>query len=137
LRALDGNASHRGRVLPHPSAATPATPAPPLLQVDEEHAPDDLGMDERRVWLELAPIAQKKGTLTADYMYAFKLLCRNVVLERALRLTDAATPNHRGLMQRIEVALDHFMLRPFGKPAAGAVEQPAVDPVKEKYFGGR
>ena len=56
--------------------ANATAPSAPALQIDEEHAPDDLSMEERRVWLELAPIAQKKGTLTADYRIPEKLLPR-------------------------------------------------------------
>lgn len=140
LRALDGNAGHRGRVLPHPSVPPAAVlPVAPAIIIDEAHAPDDLTLDERLVWLKLGPLALEKGTLTKTTEYAFKLLCRNVVLERryAMSVTDAGTANHRGMIQRVDAELGDFGLRAFGKAAAGAVEKPAVDPVKEKYFGGR
>lgn len=135
VRALDGNANHKGRVLPHPSAQS-APAAAPWLTVDEEHAPNDLSVDERNVWLHLAPLALEKGTLTPASHYAFKLLCRNVVLERryALSVGDAGTANHRGMIQRVDAELGDFGLRAFGKASAPAAV-PVVDPVKEKYFG--
>jgi hypothetical protein len=133
VRALDGNAGHRGRVLPHPSAPAVAPPAPAL---DEADAPDDLTMDERREWLRWAPEAIRKGTLKG-HEYAFILLCRNIVLEKALRLTEPASANHRGMIQRVDAELGDFGLRAFGKPSAGEAAQAAVDPMKAKYFGNR
>ena len=139
LRALDGNASHRGRVLSHPSAPVvpPLGPTAADIVVDEAHAPDTLTIDERRVWLKLAPLAIQKGTLTPFNEQAFEMLCKNIVGERALRLTDPYSPNHRGMIQRVDVELGDFGLRAFGKAAAGESSKPAVDPMKEKYFGSR
>lgn len=136
LRALDGGrASHTAKVLPGPAPNVP--PVAPWLVVDEEHAPDDLTMDERRVWLKLAPLALEKGTLTPATMLAFSLLCRNVVLERryATSVSDAGSANHRGMIQRVDAELGDFGLRAFGKPSAAPLSTPAADPVKERFFG--
>lgn len=135
-RALDGNANHKGRLLPHPSAVTP----PPAAKVfDEADAPNDLSTDERNVWLELAAHATANGTLTDATSLAFRMLCRNIVLERQYMgsVADRGSANHRGLIQRVDAELLRFNLAPCGKPVApvGAVE-PAADPVKDKYFGG-
>lgn len=142
-RALDGGASHRrkGRVLTHPSVppGLPATPAPPI-DLDEADAPNDLTVDERRVWMDLAPLAMGLGTFKPEYSVAFKLLCRNVVLERryALSVTDAGGSSHRGLIQIIDRELRFFQLSPDagGKSGSHESEKPAVDPMKEKYFAG-
>ncbi len=135
-RALDGNAGHRGKVLAHPSSA-PSTSSAPWLIVDEEHAPDALSVDERNVWLSLAPLALGRGTLTPETHYAFQQLCRNVVLERryAVSPDGAGTPNHRGMIQRVEAGLGDFGLRAFGKPLAPPEAKPVADPVKERFFG--
>lgn len=136
-RALDGNANHRGRVLPHPAASTyVAPPHPPTL--DEADAPNDLSFDERAVWLELAPHAIANGTLTDATALGFKILCRNVVLERryATSVNDQGTGNHRGMIQRVDAELLRFNLAPCGKPMEGAGQRkPDVDPREAKYFG--
>lgn len=136
LRALDGNAGHRGRVLQHPSAPNEATSVAPPIVVDEEHAPDDLTVDERNVWLRLGALAAEAGTLQARYVPAFKELCRHVVLEKGywMPAADTGGADHCRLIKIIHAEMDRFGLRPFGKPEAAA-PKPAVDPVKEKYFG--
>lgn len=143
-RALDGGATHRkkGRVLTHPSvpATLPAAAPPVPINLDEADAPNDLSADERRVWLELTPLAMRLGTFKPEYAIAFKLLCRNVVLERryALSVTDAGGSSHRGLIQIIDRELRFFQLSPDagGKSGSNESEKPAVDPLKEKYFAG-
>lgn len=134
-KGLTGQASHRGRVLPHPSSTPPAAMAP--VEVEEFDAPDELTMEERHVWLELAPHAFKNGTLTRATSLSFRLLCRNVVLERryAVSVLDAGTANHRGMIQRIDAELLRFNLSPCGKRIAPDVTEPAADPLKAKYFG--
>lgn len=139
-RALDGNAGHRGRVLPHPSvpAAALAAPVLPAVEIDEADAPNDLTMEERHVWLEHAPEVKKNGMLTSTYAYAFKLLCRNILLERryALSVTDAGGPGHRGMIAIVDREMLRFGLAPIGKPAdADGDREPAVDPMQAKYFG--
>lgn len=146
-RALTGNAGHRGRVLPHPSAATapttpPAEPAGvrfPILVIDEEHAPNELTVEERLMWLRLGKVAAKNGTLTEDKALDFLRLCKHVVLEQryANSVTDQGSANHRGLIQRVDIGLTRFGLAGSGKPTLSDASQPAAgDPMKEKYFGG-
>lgn len=137
-RALDGNASHRGRVLPHPSApVAPPASSPPVVEIDEADAPNDLTMEERHVWLEHAPEVRKNGMLTSTYAYAFKLLCRNILLERryAQSVTDAGGPGHRGMIAIVDREMLRFGLAPLGKPAEKDEQEPAVDPMQAKYFG--
>lgn len=113
-RFIDGNAGHRAAdVLRHPSAPDLA----PLPTVDEADAPNDLSREERLIWLELAPYALRAGTLTPASSMAFRVLCRNIVLERLYgqSVTDKGTANHRGMIQRVEVGLDAFQLRPQGR----------------------
>lgn len=122
-RQIDGNAGHRpGRVLAHPSAPAPSTAVP---EVDEFDAPNDLTTEERIVWLELAPHAFRNRTLTRATSLSFRLLCRNVVLERALAqsVEDRGGANHRGLIQRVDAELLRFNLSPCGKAMFGE-EQP-------------
>lgn len=142
-RRLAGNAGHRGRVLAHPSVPATSVAAPiatipaPLPVVDEADAPNDLDMDERRVWMELAPLAMAQGTLTPSKSFAFRLLCRNIVLERryASSVTDAGGASHRGMIQALDRELLRFGLSPCGKPEVAGEQVPAVDPMEAKYFG--
>lgn len=123
-RALTGNPSHQtGRVLTHPAAAVPV-----VAPVDEFDAPDDLTIDERHVWLELAPFAFANRTLTKATSLSFRLLCRNVILERALAVDPKMQggANHRGLIQRVDAELLRFNLSPCGKAMyEGEPEAPA------------
>jgi len=113
------------RVLPAPSTNSDAGGA----EVSEFTAPDALSQDERAVWLALAPHALQRQTLTRATAFAFELLCRNVVLERAMS-ADPETrgdASHRGIIQRIDAELAAFDLRPNGKPHA-APAKPADKP---------
>lgn len=130
-RAVTGDPGHRGRLLTHPGAGTVPTVAP----VDEFDAPDDLTLDERRVWLELAPHAFAARTLTAGTSRSFRMLCRNVVLtERLAGSNDAGGANHRGMQQRVDAELAAFSLRPFGK--AIYADEPKAAPANplEKFL---
>lgn len=132
-KRLGGHAGHRGKVIDHPSSANVD---PPPLVVEEFDAPDDLTMDERHVWLELAPHAFAALTLTKGTSLGFRLLCRNIVLERrfAASVMDAGGASHRGLIQRVDAELLRFGLAPCGKPIVSAPKA-EVDPMQEKYFG--
>jgi hypothetical protein len=120
-------------VFTHPSSV-PATPEP--LPIEEFDAPDDLTMDERHVWMALAPHAFAARTLTKATAEAFKLLCRNVILERDLRASvlDRGRPAHQGMIHKVETAMLRFNLSPCGKAMYEA--QPAAKPVNplEKYL---
>lgn len=141
LRALDGRASHTAKVVSHPSVPVPQAPVAQSPVVDEADAPNDLAFDERKVWVELFPQAVLKGTLTLDEKNdaGFKILCKNIILERAQRMTEAGSSNHRGIQSAIRTDMREFGIRPSGSRVAqgAAPAAPAVDPVKEKYFGGR
>lgn len=112
-RALSGVPSHvNGRVLPGPGSKTDD-----LGDVDEFDAPNDLTTDERLVWLELAPHAFRNRTLTKATSLSFRMLCRNVVLERTMAASkaDQGTADHRGMIQRVDAELLRFNLSPCGK----------------------
>lgn len=140
-RALDGNARQRARVLPHPSAGeAPAVTPTPLPVLTDADAPADFTPDERKAWLELAPFALQNRTLTPATALGFRMLCRNVALERmySQSVTDRGGANHRGLIQRIDAELLRFNLAPCGKPLGvpgTGVGKPPADPLKAKYFG--
>ena len=114
LRELQGNPGHRATVLAHPSALA-ANPTP-VLVIEEFDAPNDLTTDERLVWLELAPHAFAARTLTKGTALAFKLLCRNVLLERDLRASvlDRGRPAHQGMIAKLDAELLRFNLNPCG-----------------------
>lgn len=100
------------------SARTKAAAKSAVPVIEEFDAPDDLTRDERLVWLDLAPHAFVARTLTRASAFAFKLLCRNIVLERALSqdAEERGRANHRGIIQRIDAELARFCLSPMGKP---------------------
>ncbi len=126
--------------VPLPSTNADAGGAEPLAE--EWAAPDDLGPDERKVWLKLAPHAVARQTLTKATAFQFELLCRNVVLERAMArdVEQRGTANHRGLIQRVDAELLRFDLAPNGKPhgaAPGTVTKPksALEKLQERRKG--
>lgn len=138
-RSLDGGASHKAKVLPHPSSPA-EPPAPVLPQLDESDCPNELSHDERQVWLELAPHAKLARTLTEATSLGFRMLCKNIALSNRYyaSVLDSGGPNHRGLIQRIDAELLRFNLAPCGKPIqAVKTDKPAVDPIKARFFGGR
>jgi hypothetical protein len=133
---IDGNAGHHakasGRVLAHPSSM-PAVPEP--VPVEEFDAPDDLTMAERHVWLELAPHAFAARTLTKGTALAFKLLCRNVVMEGEMRASvlDRGRTAHQGLIAKVDAELLRFALNPCGKAMYQEAPAKVVNPL-EKYL---
>jgi hypothetical protein len=126
-RTITGDPGHRAKVLAHPSA-------PIVAPVEEFDAPNDLTTDERLVWLGLAPFAFANRTLTKATALGFRLLCRNVVLERAIAadVEQRGGANHRGMIQRVDAELLRFNLAPCGKPMYEAQsEQPAANPLAQ------
>lgn len=128
---ITGNAGHRGVVLEHPSSGQ----VPVVAAIDEFDAPDDLTLPERQVWLELAPHAFANRTLTKGTSLSFRLLCRNVVLERKLAadVELEGGSNHRGLIQRVDAELLRFNLSPCGKPILEAEPVKPANPL-EKFL---
>lgn len=80
--------------------------------------PDGLFNDDLLMWEQLAPLALERRTLTKATALAFAMLCRNIVLERAMSASvlDRGGSAHRGMIQRIDAELSAFDLRPNGKP---------------------
>jgi len=113
------------------SADAPATPPlPPDVKIPEP--PGNLTLDELAVWNELAPLAEREGTLSESTAIALRDLCESMVLKRKLlrRIgddglvvvgTDGSDRAHplltqfRGLMQRVEAGMIRFKLSPMGK----------------------
>jgi hypothetical protein len=126
VRAIDGTRDRRpGRILPHPSA-----PESGPVPIEEFDAPDDLTFDERKVWLELAPFAFANRTLTRATSFSFRLLCRNIVLEQALRAAAyRGGSDHRGLIQRVDAELLRFNLSPCGKALYDAAPAKIENPL--------
>lgn len=128
----ENDAPSRGRVLTHPSA--PATPPPAPIEVDEADAPNELSVDERKVWLQLAPHALKNRTLVPETSVAFTALCRLVLRERELAMSvlDRCSTKHMNVFREMNKGLDAFGLRPDGAPIA--VPEPAAQPKKTAYW---
>ena len=88
-----------------------------------------LGLEALGVWQELAPHAFAARTLTPATTAVFTMLCRAIARERALALTDAGGPDHRGLMQRISTWTKDFALAPLGRPLYAAETTATVNPL--------
>lgn len=135
-RALGGNAGHRKPPVLPPrvlSGGWAPQPASAPVEVEAFDAPNDLTVDERNVWLELAPHAFAARTLTKGTAEAFKLLCRNVLLEKDMRASvlDRGRPAHQGMIHKVETAYLRFNLSPCGKPmVAEAKPAAAVNPLE-------
>lgn len=112
--------------------------------------PADLTGRARAIWVELAPLAAERRTLTSVEMPAFAELCRYKAVQEALFAIITSThlegdapppdtpislflldPNqrltqHRAYSQRVEQAMVRFRLAPMGKevvPAEAAVDE--------------
>jgi hypothetical protein len=88
-----------------------------------------LGLAALAVWHELAPHAFTARTLTPATTAVFVMLCRAIVRERDLALTEAGGANHRGLMQRISTWTKDFSLAPMGKPLYAAESTQPTNPL--------
>jgi hypothetical protein len=119
------------RILRHPSVPTTNYASP----IEEFDAPDDLGMDERAVWLKQAAHAFKNRTLTRATALAFERYCKVVVLERnEARSSGVGGANHRGLLKQINAYELQFMLMPAGKPMVDPPAVPQQD-ADDAFFG--
>jgi hypothetical protein len=111
--------------------------------------PADLAKDLQPIWQELAPLALARGTLTAEHVPRFRLLCNAVFWERrwSARILEegdvyiavtvdgagqerqvfkphALIGSHRGMMQRVEAGMIAFRMAPTGKAVVMAKEKP-------------
>ena len=104
---------------------------PVVAEVERFDPPADLAADVREYWNDLAPFAFANRTLTKATAAGFLLLCRNLVIERALgkRKKDRGGANHRGMIQRVDAELLRFNLAPCGKPMYEAVPETQVNPL--------
>ena len=128
-KAVTGDPGHRGRVLLGPGAGV----VPVIGTIDAFDPPVDLSSEERQVWISLAPHAFASRTLTRATEFSFRLLCRNIVIERALALVLAGGANHRGMIQRVDAELAKFCLAPFGKAIYQAEPEKPTNPL-EKFL---
>ena len=114
----------RRRRVPDTGEAVPA----PVATVA---VPGDLSVEERAVWLQLAPHACALRTLTPATALAFTLLVQNVVLERTLARSSPGSVNHRGTLRLLEGDLSAFCLRPFGRAIFEAAPPPGPNPLDQ------
>jgi len=127
-------------------------PPPPPLPIPEP--PGSLTLDELPVWNELAPIAQREGTLTLSTRLALRDLCQNIVLRGKLKqaLDDDGLTVHTptgalaahplltrltAVMQRVEAGMMRFRLSPMGREIAPPVDKTPnmFDQFDEDPFG--
>jgi len=115
-------------------AQGPGDPNPQIAELETHVAEVQAQAQALTVWHELAPHALVARTLTPATTAAFVMLCRAVVLERALWASpsDAGGANHRGLMHRIATWKKDFCLSPLGKPLFEATPKTVV---KSKWSG--
>src|SRR5262245_36064581 len=126
-RFVTGDAGNHGAVLlQHPSAPPP--PPLPLPVLDEADAPNELTMEERHVWLELAPHAMQAGTLVPGTQAAFVTWCRWVLLERqfAVSVLEKGSAKHVQAAKEAKAGYYDFGLRPTGKPMPQAEQAKPV-----------
>jgi hypothetical protein len=127
--------------LAHPSSSAEPAPAGAVAVavpvVDEADAPNELTMDERRVWMELAPWAMAASTLTPASAAAFVSFCRWEALSRALAgsVLEKGTNKHINASKEALKGYYDFQLRPTGKPMPGAASaQPAAVNPLERFL---
>lgn len=129
-------ARQQATVLQHPSVPTKSVELPVSIGVDEADAPNDLTMDERKVWLEFAPIAIKNGRLSQATAAAFANYCRWVLIERtcAASVTDRGSATHDRAMKWVARFYEQFSLTPAGRAMVEA-GTPARDEDEEFFHG--
>lgn len=104
-------------------------PLPPIVPVSR---PVDLTTAAQTVWDALYPLALAERTLTEATQTAFRHLCEDIALRRAMAAEIAETgltidtafglkahpllTQYRGVTQRVEGGLLRFRLSPIGKP---------------------
>ncbi len=134
-RAVTGvRATRSAAVTMHPSSVG----LPQIAPVEEFDAPNVLTLEERHVWLEFAPLAFKKRTLTPETSPAFIAMCRTILMERGIAVgRDAGSTMHKGWVQEVRKQLDTFDLWPKGKPVYDEV--PVAKPANplEKFLKRR
>lgn len=115
LRAIDGGAA-KGNLGPS-VVRLPTTNSDQVPEGFEEFdAPDALTIEQRKVWVQLAPFAFANRTLTRGTALAFERLCKHIVLERSLEAGElSGGSDHRGMIQRVDAGLLRFNLSPCGK----------------------
>lgn len=100
-----------------PGSAT--APSAPSTQAGSVTMPEGLPEDVAAVWTRLAPRAVAQQTLDAARVEGFTQLCKLVALEAKQYADDRqGTSDHRGVVQRLDVALARFRLTGDGKPQA-------------------
>jgi phage terminase small subunit len=171
LKVLHGTASQAERAAR--TAAGNQTPAPEIKaeagnqSLGQFEPPVDLTERQQAIWRELAPHAIGKKTLVAETFTAFRMLCSQIALMRAIEAEleqDGLTgqkvtlqmdesggglqsvekkahtllPKLTTVMQRVEAGLVRFGIAPTGKPMVE--DKPVeVDPfaVFEVVQGGK
>lgn len=138
---LSGNAAKRKLSLVPPTreGSTDASPVDPLVM------PVDLLTQEgeQAYWARYTPVAQAAGTLTAQTIGGFVLLCQ-IAARADLMWEDISRegmtwtldgvmkahpllPAYRGLVQRQESLLQRYLLAAMAKPDLGASPKPKDD----------
>lgn len=123
------------RVLHGTASAEQRKRAEKPVEVEEFDAPDDLTLEERLVWMRLAPHAFKARTLTPGTEFRFVRLCQQIVLEQALMrdVEQRGGANQRGVTQRVDAGMVAFGIAPLGKPMAD--EAPKVEDPFDEFSG--
>jgi hypothetical protein len=122
LRSIDGGASKAG--------AFPGDSGAVIAPIQMFEPAEDLPLEVRQVWMDLASFCFQNRTLTRATELSFVLLCRNIVLERQLAEKEPGSPGHRGMIQRVDAELLRFNLAPCGKPMYELVQEKPVSPLE-------
>lgn len=102
-------------------------------EVDLSQPPADLTEDARAFWVDYAPLAVERKTLTLSTVPSFRLLCE-LHAKKAMvggMVDKGALGGLRVFMQlakQVESLMARFCLAPFGKPAVSERPKVAVNP---------